>query len=132
MKSLFVILLLLVASSAFAQSGAGAQDTSGNENLRPRWDSYIVGVYPSPAHVGQQITVQTYNHNPAELSVKVYDGIGRMMLELLPKQQLPGGLQTFTIPASNLSSGSYVVKLVTYTASGAIDIVDETHFLIVH
>lgn len=101
-------------------------------HLRPRWGTYIVGVFPSPAHSGETITVQTYNHTPVELSLKVYDMSGRDMLDLIPQQVMPAGLQTVTISPSELASGSYLVKLVTYTASNATDIVDEAHFLIVH
>lgn len=138
MRSLFVIAFLLAATGAFAQTGTSGQDTtviqdsSGAQNLRPRWGSYIVGVFPSPAAAFQPITVQTYNHNPVEISVRVYDLAGRLMLELVPKQTLAGGLQTLTIPPLLLASGEYLVKLETYTASGAIDIVDEANFLIVH
>jgi hypothetical protein len=134
-RSLFVITFLLVANSAFAQTGAGSQD-SLVQNLRPRWGTYIVGVFPSPAHFGQPITVQTYNHTPVELSLKVYDMSGRDVLDLLPPQMMPAGLQTLTISPFQLSSGAYLLKLVTYTPSstppGAIDIVDEAHFLIAH
>lgn len=100
--------------------------------LRPRWGTYIVGVFPSPARAGQPITVQTYNHTSIELSLKVYDMSGRDVLDLLPQQTMPAGLQTRTISPFQLSSGAYLVKLVTYTASGATDIVDEAHFLIAH
>lgn len=136
MRSLLVIFVFFIAlafgaSSAFAQTGAGSQD-SLVQNLRPRWGTYIVGVFPSPARAAQPITVQTYNHTPVELSLKVYDMSGRDVLDLLPQQTMPAGLQTLTISPFQLTSGAYLVKLVTYTASGATDIVDEAHFLIVH
>ncbi|HEX5316241.1 MAG TPA: T9SS type A sorting domain-containing protein [Candidatus Kapabacteria bacterium] len=118
-------------SAAHAQSGAGSQDSLAH-TLRPRWGTYIVGVFPSPARAGQLITVQTYNHTSIELSLKVYDMSGRDVLDLLPQQTMPAGLQTRTISPFQLSSGAYLVKLVTYTASGATDIVDEAHFLIAH
>ncbi len=136
MRSLFVITFLLIATGVFAQTGSsvGTQDTSITQDttLRPRWGTYIVGIFPSPAPVFQPITVQTFNLDPVEISVRVYDVIGRLMLELLPKQMRAGGLQTFTISPFLLASGEYLVKLETYTASDAVDIVDEAHFLIVH
>jgi hypothetical protein len=76
--------------------------------------------------------VQTYNRNPVEISVTVYDAAGREMLDLLPKQTLPGGLHTFTISPHQLSAGMYHVRLITYTASDAPDVVDDARFVIVH
>ena len=132
MRSLLVIVIFFASASAFAQSGAGSQDSSAI-NLRPRsFGAYVVGCFPSPAFAGQPITVQTYNRNPVEISVTVYDAAGREMLDLLPKQTLPGGLQTFTISGSQLSAGVYHVRLITYTASDAPDIVDDARFIIVH
>jgi len=131
-RPFFFLVAFVIAVPAFAQSGAGSQDSSVNGQLRPRWGNYIVGVFPSPARIGEPITVQTYNHNPVELSVTIYDAAGREMLDLIPKQMEPGGLKTLTIPALLLSSGMYRAVLTTYTASGAIDAVDQLRFLIVH
>jgi hypothetical protein len=131
MRSLLVIAIFFASVSAFAQSGAGSQDSSAL-HLRPNsFGAYVVGCFPSPAFAGQPITVQTYNRNSVEISVTVYDGAGREMLDLLPKQTLPGGLHTFTIPP-NLSAGVYHVRLIAYTASDAPDIVDDARFIIVH
>jgi hypothetical protein len=133
MRSLLVIIIIFASASAFAQSGAGSQDSTGTEALRPRsFGAYVVGCFPSPAKSGQTITVQTYNRNPVELSVTVYDNAGRETLDLIPKQMMPGGLQTMTILPYQLPSGVYHVRLVTYTASDAPDIVDDNRFIILH
>ncbi len=136
MRSLLVILLLFTATASFAQtSGAGSQDSDAT-GLRPRSSgAYIVGCFPSPAMGGLPITVQTYNRNPTELSVAIYDNSGRDLLDLIPKQTMPGGLQTMTIPPYQLPSGVYHVQLLTYTSSdqsAAVDIVDEERFVILH
>jgi hypothetical protein len=136
MRSLLVILFLFTATVAFAQSGAGSQDSAVNGDLRPRsTGAYVVGCFPSPAMGGQPITVQTYNRNPTELSVTIYDNAGRDMLDLIPRQTMPGGLQTMTIPPYRLPSGVYHVELLTYTSSdpsAAVDIVDNDRFVILH
>ncbi len=136
MRSLLVILFLFTATVAFAQSsGAGSQDSAVTD-LRPRSSgAYIVGCFPSPAMGGQPITIQTYNRNPTELSVTIYDNAGRTMLTLLPKQTMPGGLQTMTIVPYQLPSGVYHVQLLTYTSSdpsAAVDVVDDENFVILH
>lgn len=101
--------------------------------MRPRsFGAYVVGCFPSPAFSTETVTIQTYNRNPVELSVTVYDAAGREMIDLAPKQMMSGGLQTFTIPPSTLSSGVYHVRLITYTASDVSDIVDDARFLIIH
>ncbi len=133
MRSLFVILLIFAATPAYAQSGAGSQDSSGTENLRPRSSgSYVVGCFPSPAKGSQQITVQTYNRDPVVLSVTVYDVLGRAAIALIPKQMTAAGLQTLTIPHYQLAAGVYHVRLVTYTASDASDVVDDASFVIIN
>lgn len=104
-------------------------------DLRPRSGAYIVGIFPSPAMGMLPITVQTYNRNPTELSVTIYDNAGRSMLTLLPKQTMPGGLQTMTIAPFQLPSGVYHVQLLTYTSSdpsAAVDVIDEERFVILH
>lgn len=98
MRSLLVIVFLFLSVPVFAQSDGGSQDSSGAGALRPRSGSYVVGCFPSPAFLSEPITIQTYNRNPTELSVTIYDNAGREVLDLIPKQTMPGGLQTMTIP----------------------------------
>jgi hypothetical protein len=132
MRFLFVVTILLFAySAADAQSGAGSQDSSVTGVLRPRWGSYLVETFPSPAKAGNIITVQFYNHNDETLTCRVFDATCREMLVLQPKQLTLAGLHTFTIPAQRLSTGPYFIRLTTYTASGAENIVDNSRFAVV-
>ncbi len=135
MRSLLVIVFLFLSVPVFAQSDGGSQDSSGAGALRPRSGSYVVGCFPSPAFLSEPITIQTYNRNPTELSVTIYDNAGREVLDLIPKQTMPGGLQTMTIPPFRLPSGVYHVRLLTYTSSdptAAVDVVDDGRFVILH
>jgi len=133
-RSIFLTLLfILLAVPALAQSGAGSQDSSITDSLRPRWGTYLVGVFPSPAPAFTPVTVQFYNLNPVWLSCEVYDVAGREMLTLVPQQQMPGGPHTYIIPRFILSTGCYDVRLTTYTADGSnVDMVDNLLFIIVH
>ena len=92
--------------------------------------SYIVGCYPSPALAWQPVTVQTYNRVAETLSVTVYDNAAHPILTLIPQQTVAAGLQTLTIPAGTLLTGAYHVQLLTYTASGVVDVVDEARFMV--
>ncbi len=136
MRSLFIVCFLLCATSALAQSGAGSQDSVVIGDLRARsTGAYIVGCYPCPAHAGQPITVQTYNRDSVVLSVTLYDAAGREMFDLLPKKMTPGGLQTLTVPPTQLSAGVYHVQLLTWTSSdphAAVEIEDVARFVIIH
>jgi hypothetical protein len=122
----------MVAASAYGQTGAGTQDTSCVAPLRPRWGSYLIQPFPSPAKVGEIITIQFYNHTEEILSCKIYDEIHREMIELQPKGTTPAGLHTFEVSANRLATGSYFVRLTTYTASGSETLVDNLRFVIVH
>ncbi|HEY3876438.1 MAG TPA: hypothetical protein VGM92_13265 [Candidatus Kapabacteria bacterium] len=133
MRKLIAILFLFVVTPAFAQTGGSPPDTTGTGQLRPRsMGSYIVGVFPSPAAENVPITVQTYNRMTEVLSVTVYDNAGHPLLDLIPKQSVPGGLQNLMIGARALPSGAYHVQLITYTASDAPDVVDEARFIVAH
>ncbi|HWF43107.1 MAG TPA: T9SS type A sorting domain-containing protein [Candidatus Kapabacteria bacterium] len=123
-------LALLRPHPARAQSGAGSQDTSGT--LRPRYGSYLIQTFPSPAKSTAQITIQFYNHNDEVLMCQVFDAADRLVHVVQPKQMTAGGLHTFLIPASSLSSGMYFIRLTTFTASDNEDVVDNTRFLIIH
>ncbi len=131
-RALFVILLLLSAPAAHAQTGAGSQDSSVTGQLRPRWGAYLVGAFPSPAKAGESVTVQVYNHTDVTLECRVFDGSGRIVLVLQPKQMTPAGLHNFTITPFQLTTGGYLVQLVTYTPSGSPDVVDYVRFAIIH
>ncbi len=132
MRALFVILLLVVAMPALAQSGAGSQDSSIIGHLRPRWGSYLVSAYPSPARANQAITVQVYTHTDEVFECRVFDSAGRDIYVLQAKQSTPAGLHNFIIPPFTLPSGAYMVQLITYTASGATNVVDYMRFSIIH
>ncbi len=131
---LFVGLLLAtlsgVARDANAQSSGGSQDSASTGVLRPRWGSYLIQTFPSPAKTGDQIAVQFYNHRDETLTCRVFDMANRFMLDLQPKQLTPHGLHTFLIPANSLSTGVYFIRLTTFTESGAENVVDNSRFVI--
>jgi hypothetical protein len=125
-------LVLIGPNFAHAQSGAGSQDSSVSGTPRPRWGSYLIQTFPSPANASSQVTIQFYNHNDEVLMCQLFDAADRLIRDIQPKQMTAAGLHSFVIPASHLSSGMYFVRLTTFTASNNEDVVDNTRFLIVH
>lgn len=137
MRWLFVaVLSLFAAASAVAQTGGdnagNQQDSSCVSPLTPRWDTYLIQTYPSPAKAYETITVQFYTHTEQILSCKIFDVANREMMVLQPKQTTAPGLHTFSIRSNSLSTGTYFVRLVTYTATDAQSAVDNSRFVIVH
>jgi hypothetical protein len=131
MRILVFLSLFMVAAGVRAQSN-GSQDSAASGNSRPRWGSYMIQTFPSPAKATDNVTIQFYNHRDETLKCRIYDSDDRPMIELQPKQFTPHGLHTFHIPASSLATGSYFIRLTTYTASDAENIVDNTRFVILH
>lgn len=109
-----------------------ANDTSCVSPLRPRYGSYLIQTYPSPASRRTPLTIQFYNHQAEILSVKIYDVANRLMLVLHDKQQTDAGLHTYTVRPSKFASGTYFIRLTTYTPSGAENTTDNARFVIVH
>lgn len=128
---LFVLFsfMAVFSSAALAQSN-GSQDSAVSGKLRPRWGSYLIETFPSPAKASDQVTVQFYNHQDETLTCRVFDSDDRLVAELQPKQLTTHGLHQFPIRAFTLPTGSYFIRLTTFTESGAENIVDNSRFVI--
>jgi len=133
MRWIFLSFLLTFAVPCVAQTSqdSTALDSSISGKLRPRWGTYIASVYPTPAKFGAKITVQFYNHNPETIACRVFDLACRLIMEIQPKQSTEAGLHTIEIPRFALSSGTYFLRLTTFTASGAANIVDNARFVVI-
>jgi hypothetical protein len=127
--SFFAIALCVGQRQACAQSN-GSQDSAVSGKLRPRWGSYLIETYPSPAKASDNITVQFYNHRDETLTCRIFDSDDRIVMELQPKQFTSHGLHSFPIAGYRLPSGSYFIRLTTFTESGAENVVDNSRFII--
>src|ERR1051325_10515557 len=99
--SLIALAISFALPVAHAQSN-GSQDSAVSGKLRPRWGSYLIETFPSPAKAPDNITLQFYNHTDETLNCRIFDADDRMVLELQPKQFTAHGLHTFSIPAFRL------------------------------
>jgi hypothetical protein len=134
-RSFFLLLLLWVvafAGDAMAQDSTIVQtDTVGaGGELRPRRGNYIIETYPNPAHLGQNIVIQFYNHNPQDLSCDILDLYGRAVITVQARTFTPNGLHRLFLPSNKLASGVYYIRLRTYTPAGKLEEVQDSRFMI--
>lgn len=127
-----IITIAAVVWSPQSAQAQAANDTSCVSPLRPQYGTYLIQTYPNPSSSRSPVTIQFYNHNPEILSVKIYDLRNSLILVLHEKQQTDRGLHTYTIQPGRMASGTYYIRLTTYTASGAELSRDNARFVIVH
>ena len=120
------------AQTALPDSTSGSQDSTCGGVLRPRRETYIIEAFPSPAKVGQTITIQYYNHNPDIVMVRVVDILDRTIQTLQPQQLMPNGLHVFPFSTRGLASGMYFIRLTNYTSDGSINTQQDSRFIILH
>jgi hypothetical protein len=129
---IFVIGISLGASSAWAQ-GSGGQDSTGVENpQRPRRDTYIIEPFPSPAFRGQIVKIQFYNHNPQQVRLLIVDINDKIITELQPPATLANGIHSYDFKTVAVATGTYHIRLITYTPTGAEDIIQDSRFIVLH
>jgi hypothetical protein len=127
-----VALIALVAWDPASVKAQAANDTSCVSPLRPRYGTYLIQTFPNPSSSRSPVTIQFYNHNPEIIAVKIFDLRNSLIMVLHEKQQTDRGLHTYTIQPGRIASGTYYIRLTTYTASGAELTTDNARFVIVH
>ncbi len=130
-----VELLPLVASAQVIDSTGGSQtDSLCGGTVRPRRSTFVIEAFPSPAVLGARVTIQYYNNNPEVIALRVVDLLDRTIAsgDLQTKSLTPNGLHTFSLPTRGLATGMYFIRLTTYTATGSVDQVQNSRFVIVH
>lgn len=135
-----VLFLFFVAFAAFVVPGLASAQTPGGQDstgtgvpaLRPRRDTYIIVPFPSPATHGQTMKIQIYNHDAQELSVQIVDLNGNTIAMLQPQQMLPNGIHSYDFPTASVSTGTYYIKLVTYSSTGSQNLIQNSRFIVLH
>jgi len=128
---LLVLGLYLYDGSIYAQN-SGGQDSIAGGTGRPRRDTYIIETYPSPALPNRSINIAYYNHNPEETSLRIVDINDKTIVELQPRQFVPNGIHRYTVRSRQLTSGTYFIRLTTYTSTGSKKQVQDSRFIVVH
>jgi hypothetical protein len=122
-----------VDSSANGSGASGSQDSAATGALRPRWGSYLIQTFPTPAASTSDLHIQFYNHRDETLMCRLYDAADRLIAVLWPKQLTPQGLHQIDVnKMPYLETGMYFIRLTTFTASDAEDVVDNGRFIIQH
>jgi hypothetical protein len=129
---LVIVMILGFADAAIAQDTTAVQtDTLGAGGpIRPRRGAYIIETYPNPAHIGQSIAIQFYNHNPQDLSCDILDLHGRVVYPVQTRAFTPNGLHSLSLQSNRLASGVYFIRLRTYTPAGKLEEVQSYRFMI--
>lgn len=68
-------------------------------------------VYPNPVH--DEMTVELIVSKDSEVSVQLFDAMGRRAITLLSEQILLEGNYSYTVNTAHLSSGTYFLRMVT-------------------
>jgi hypothetical protein len=136
-KALFLFFVMFAASIipglASAQAPGGQDSTgTGIPDLRPRRDSYIIVPYPSPARHGQTVKIQIYNHIDEEISLRIVDLNDKTVKELQPQQTLPNGIHSYDFETGAVATGTYFIRLTTYSSTGSQNVVQDARFIVLH
>jgi len=136
-KALILVFVLFAAivlpSHASAQTPGGQDSTgSGIPDLRPRRDTYIIVPYPSPARQGVKMKIQVYNHFEQGLSVQIVDVLGKTVSVLQSQQTLPNGIHEYDFDTGLVSTGTYFIRLTTYSSTGSQNQVQDERFIVLH
>ncbi|MDP4220057.1 MAG: hypothetical protein Q8916_13100 [Bacteroidota bacterium] len=130
----FGLLALSMLVSVAAAQDSGGQDSTGLSSpaLRPRRDTYIIETFPSPARRGEIAKIQFYNHYPLEASLRIVDINDKIVKELQPRQMLPNGIHSYDFQTNLVATGTYHIRLVTYTSTGSENITQDSRFIVLH
>ena len=135
MRGVFALLIVLVFALPevlHAQPTSGTQDSVLGGSLRPRRDTYIIVPYPNPALHGVVVSIQYYNHNPEQTSLRIVDALDREVQVLQPQQLMTNGLHSYDLNTGLISTGTYFIRLTRYTADGSnLEVLNE-RFVVVH
>jgi hypothetical protein len=131
----FGLLALSITAELAVAQDSGGQDSTGLSTpaLRPRRDTYIIEPFPSPARRGQTVKIQIYNHFPGQvLSLRVVDINDKTVKELQPSAALPNGIHSYDFQTAFVATGTYHIRLTTYTSTGSEDLTQDSRFIVLH
>ena len=130
----FVVFAVFVIPSLAGAQAPGGQDSTGTgiPALRARRDTYIIVPYPSPARHGQTMKIQFYNHVAQEVSLRIVDLTDKTVVVLQPQQTLLNGIHSYDFPTNSVATGTYFIRLTTYSSTGSQNLVQDSRFIVLH
>ena len=131
---LFLVFAVFVTSGIAVAQAPGGQDSTGTgvPSLRPRRDAYIIVPYPSPARQGQVMKIQIYNHSEQPISLRIVDLNDKTVKELQPQKTLANGIHEYPFETNSVATGTYFVRLTTYSSTGSQNLVQDERFIVLH
>src|SRR5688500_20232132 len=91
---LWVVLVMgvcLFEGAIYAQN-SGGDDSTTIASLRPRRETYISELFPSPSMRGQPLKIAYYNHQPEETSLRIVDCNDETVMVLQLRQCVEYGI----------------------------------------
>jgi hypothetical protein len=130
----FVVFAAFVIPSHARAQAPGGQDSTGTgiPALRARRDTYIIIPFPSPARHGQTMKIQFYNHVAEEVSLRIVDLNDKTVAVLQPQQMLPNGIHPYDFHTNSVATGTYFIRLTTYSSTGSQNLVQDARFIVLH
>ncbi len=119
---------------ASAQDSGGQDSTGliGGPGLRARRDSYIIVPFPSPARHGQTMKIQIYNHYAQAISLRIVDLLDKTVAVLQPQETLQNGIHSYDFNTNIVSTGSYFIRMTTFSSTGSQSLVQDMRFIVLH
>ena len=134
-STFFVLLATILLPVIASAQDSGGQDSTGlvgGPGLRPRRDSYIIVPFPSPARHGVTMHIQIYNHFAEQISVRIVDMLDKTIATLQSQGNLDNGIHSYDFNTSTVSTGTYFIRMTTYSSTGAQNLVQDTRFQVLH
>ncbi len=95
---------------ALSQNGESDFSNVATVRLSAESNNWL-NIYPNPLSEGQQLNIDAFLLEEAELTIQVFDAVGRQVF--LDKRDVAAGLGRTTLDTGNLSSGTYMVRVNT-------------------
>lgn len=95
---------------AVTQNGESQLSNIATVRLSAESNNWL-NIYPNPLSEGQQLNVDAFLLDNSEVTIQMFDAVGRQIL--IDKKEMVAGLGRATIETGDLSAGTYMVRVST-------------------
>jgi hypothetical protein len=93
---------------------------------------YPIEIYPSPAKYGQLVNINFTNSIPEIIGAQVLDEGGNIVTDLLKKELTGSGKHTLIYPSGKYASGSFFLRISSYSQDSQVLCKQDEHFVVAH
>ncbi|MEP7235951.1 MAG: hypothetical protein ABI778_11715, partial [Ignavibacteriota bacterium] len=73
-----------------------------------------------------------YNHFAQEISVRIVDLIGRTVKVIQPQTTLANGIHSYDFESGKYSTGTYFIRMATFSSTGSQNDVQDLRFIVLN